>query len=93
MNLETLIANREGTIIDVRTREEFMGGHVVGSINIPLSEIPEKIQELKSMNSPLILCCASGGRSGQACGFLSSQGISCINAGAWTNVNYYQSLH
>ena len=36
-------------IIDVRTREEFMGGHVAGSKNIPLLEILEHEEELKKM--------------------------------------------
>ncbi len=92
MNLEDLIKNNEGTIVDVRTTMEFMGGHVAGSINIPLNEIPERMEELKQLQSPLILCCASGGRSGQAAGYLGSLGLDCINAGSWTNVNYYQSL-
>jgi rhodanese-related sulfurtransferase len=35
------------------------------SINIPLNEIPERVEELKKLNAPLILCCASGNRSGQ----------------------------
>jgi hypothetical protein len=36
-----------------------MGGHVVGSINIALNEIPERIIEIKKLQMPLILCCAS----------------------------------
>ncbi len=76
------------TIIDVRTPEEFLGGHVVGSINIPLNEIPERIDELKNNSSKIVLCCASGGRSGQATQFLSDLDIDCINGGPWTQVNY-----
>ena len=38
-----------GTVIDVRTPAEFMGGHVVGSINIPLQEILEHVEEIKKM--------------------------------------------
>jgi len=58
--------NGKITIVDVRTPGEFMGGHVVGSVNIPLNEIMERLEEIKSMKQPIILCCASGGRSGQA---------------------------
>lgn len=91
MKLETIIKEKKGTIVDVRSPEEFRGGHVVGSINIPLMEIPKRIDELKNMKSPLVLCCASGGRSGQAHGYLAQQGIECFNAGSWLDVNYYQS--
>lgn len=82
------MTNQAKTIVDVRTREEFSGGHVAGSINIPLQEIQQRIGEVKALAQPLILCCASGGRSGQATGYLSSIGIDCENGGSWLDVNY-----
>ena len=82
---------KSGTIIDVRTPTEFNGGNVSGSINIPMQEITSRIEEIKSMKTPLILCCASGGRSGQVHSFLSQQGLECINGGSWLDVNYSQS--
>ncbi len=91
MNIEELIRENKATIVDVRTPGEFSGGHVAGSINIPLQEIQTRLAELKAMSAPLILCCASGGRSGQATNFLSQQGIECYNGGSWLDVNYYQS--
>ncbi|MDG1870540.1 MAG: rhodanese-like domain-containing protein [Flavobacterium sp.] len=78
-------------MIDVRSYGEFMGGHVVDSINIALNEIPERLEEIKNLKIPLILCCASGNRSGQAQQFLSQQGIECYNGGSWLDVNYYKS--
>jgi len=74
-------------IIDVRSEMEFMGGNVAGSINIPLNEVPNRIDEIKSMGNP-ILCCASGGRSGQAVDYLKANGIECENGGGWMEVNY-----
>jgi rhodanese-related sulfurtransferase len=91
MNIEQIIKENQGTIVDVRTYGEFMGGNVADSINIPLNEIPERMEELKNLKAPLILCCASGGRSGQAHHFLSQSGIECYNGGSWLNVNYYKS--
>ena len=75
------------TIIDVRTPAEFMGGHVAGSINIPLSDITTKLDEIKKMNQPIILCCASGGRSGQATQYFKAKGLDCENGGGWMEVN------
>lgn len=91
MNIEKIIKEKQGTIVDVRSPGEFMAGNVKGSINIPLQEIPKRMEELKNMKAPLVLCCASGGRSGQAHGYLSQQGIECFNAGSWLDINYYQS--
>ena len=39
MDSETIIKEKQGTIVDVRTIEEFRGGNVEGLINIPLQEI------------------------------------------------------
>ena len=74
------------TIIDVRSPGEYSGGHAEGSSNIPLQELPTRIEEFRSMAQPLVLCCASGNRSGQATHFLQSQGIACENGGSWQSV-------
>lgn len=79
--------NNETTIVDVRSHGEFQGGNIAGSINIPLDQIPSRIEELKSKEN-LILCCASGNRSGQAVNFLKSNGIDCENGGGWMELNY-----
>lgn len=91
MTVADLIKNNEGTIVDVRTIGEFMGGNVAGSINIPLFDVPTRLEEIKALKQPLILCCASGNRSGQATAFLKAQGVDCYNGGSWLDVNYYQS--
>jgi len=83
---EELIRSGEATIIDVRTPAEFAGGHVAGSVNIPLDEIPFRMDEIKNRKN-IVLCCASGNRSGQATAFLKQNGVNCENAGSWLNVN------
>lgn len=76
------------SIVDVRTPSEFMGGNVVDSINIPIQEIHQRLEEFRVLAQPIILCCASGNRSGQAVTFLKSSGINCENGGSWTDVNF-----
>lgn len=89
MNIEQLVRAKQCTIVDVRSRGEFMGGHVSGSVNIPLQELESKLGEIRTLKQPLVLCCASGNRSGQAQRFLASQGIDCVNGGSWFDVNSY----
>lgn len=78
----------EYTIVDVRTREEFNGGNVAGSINIPLNEVVEREAEIMALQKPVIFCCASGNRSGQATNYFRSKGLDCENGGGWLDVNY-----
>lgn len=91
MTIEKIIKEKQGTIVDVRTPAEFMGGNVAGSINIPLQELGYRLNEVKALKQPLVLCCASGGRSGMAQQMLSQQGVPCYNGGSWLSVNYLQT--
>lgn len=92
MNIKELIKNNACVVVDVRSREEFMSGNVENSVNIPLNEIPDRVEELKQYDKPLVLCCASGGRSAQATGYLTNFGLQCFNAGSWMDVNYFQTF-
>lgn len=74
-------------IIDVRTPGEFSMGHIKGSKNIPLDQIPSQSDKIKKMNKTIILCCASGMRSGQAAGILKQAGVDAHNGGGWSSLN------
>ncbi|NDC82366.1 rhodanese-like domain-containing protein [bacterium] len=76
----------QGTLIDVRTPSEFSEGHHPHAINIPLDQIPLRLAHIKSLKSPLYMCCKSGGRSGSAVEWLSHQGIPSTNVGGWSTV-------
>lgn len=65
-------------IIDVREAGEFAGGHIPGATLFPLGQIPGRSQELDK-NVEYVVVCRSGGRSGLACEWLSSQGFKVKN--------------
>lgn len=69
-------------IVDVRTKGEFKGGHIEGSLNIPLPELNKKLNKLDK-NKKVITCCASGVRSGSAKNILKSSGFEAYNGGSW----------
>ena len=72
-------------VVDVRSPDEFRGGHCNGSINIPLNVLEARFHELDKKQR-IIVCCASGGRSGAALNILKNNGFDqVINAGPWTN--------
>jgi rhodanese-related sulfurtransferase len=77
--------HREGAVcVDVRSAEEFAEGNAPGTINIPLPELGSRLGEL-SKASPVVLCCASGTRSGMAKLLLKKNGYSRVyNIGTWT---------
>jgi len=88
MSIRDLINDENATIVDVRTPGEYISGNVAGSINIPLNEVPSRVDEFKGLSRPIIVCCLSGGRSGQAAAFLSANGVDEVyNGGGWMEVN------
>lgn len=66
----------EGAIIlDVRSPDEYRGGHLEGAMDLPLVAIPATAsQRLRNKQAPLFVYCLSGARSAQACRELTRQG-------------------
>jgi len=73
-------------MVDVRSPAEFAGGHAPGSVNIPLPELDQRMQEL-DRGRWVIVCCASGTRSALARRKLRGRGFDrVLNAGSWRNL-------
>lgn len=69
-------------VVDVRTPPEYAAEHLPGAINIPLDEIASRSGELENSDSPLVLYCNSGRRSGLAVAQLRKAGFAkCVNGG------------
>lgn len=61
--------------IDVRTPEEFVEGHITGSLNIPFEDIGARISSVtQDQDSDIRVYCRSGRRSGVAMDVLKSMG-------------------
>ncbi|WP_017726978.1 rhodanese-like domain-containing protein [Halalkalibacterium ligniniphilum] len=56
---------RKAQLIDVREPREYEGGHILGARNIPLSQLRQRIKEVRP-DQPVYLYCQSGARSRQA---------------------------
>jgi len=81
------IMEKNPHIIDVRSPAEFRSGHVEGSQNIPLNQINNHVNRLSKKRVPIVLCCASGMRSGRATRILRKHGLEVYNGGGWQQVN------
>lgn len=71
------------TCVDVRSAAEFSNGNAPGTINIPLQELATRLSEIPK-SAPVVLCCASGTRSGMAKRLLKKNGYQEVhNIGTW----------
>jgi rhodanese-related sulfurtransferase len=83
VNHHELLANG-AILIDVRTPAEFKQGNAKGSKNVPLDTIAGKAKKIEQLNKPVVLCCRSGMRSGQATAILKRKGLTEVyNGGPW----------
>jgi rhodanese-related sulfurtransferase len=79
----------ELTVIDVRTPAEYASGHLPGALNIPLDHVRRALPEIRhaAEHGDVLVVCASGVRSENACKLLSEQGIPTATlaggTGAW----------
>ena len=70
---------KSGTVLlDVRTEEEYITGHIPTSILIPLDELEYRLDELQDKSQNIIVYCKSGRRSKIACDILIQAGYSNI---------------
>lgn len=79
-NLHQKLAPNE-VILDVRGPDEFAAGHIAQALNIPVTEVALKAQELKKYNKVYIHC-KRGGRAKAAYETLIAQGLTnlvCIH--------------
>jgi len=80
-----LVANG-AMIVDVRSKGEYQGGHIKGSVNIPLQTLQDNLSKLKK-DKTIITCCASGMRSATAKNILQSYGFEHVhNGGGWMSL-------
>jgi rhodanese-related sulfurtransferase len=85
VNYQQLV--KEGAVIvDVRSPGEFQGGHIKGSINVPLQSIQSSLGKIPK-NKTVITCCASGMRSASTKSILKSAGyVDVHNGGGWMSL-------
>lgn len=70
-------------VIDVREPDEYEDGHVPGAQLIPLTTVPDRIDEVPA-DGTLYVICAKGGRSLRAAEFYRSQGLEAVNVAGGT---------
>ena len=71
---EQLATSAPPVILDVRTPREWHSKHIAGSLNVPLNQLPGRVQEIPRQ-TPLVLHCQSGYRSAIAASLLERYGI------------------
>lgn len=70
---QLLSENNPPVVLDVRAEKEWLGGHIQGSLNIPLPHLADRLDEVPA-NSHVVVHCEGGYRSAIACSLLAQAG-------------------
>ena len=78
----TLLINRENAqVIDLRKSDDYAGGHLPDSRNIPVEQFETRTDEIDQLkDAPLILVCQNGTRSASVCKQLEKRGLGQVNS-------------
>jgi metal-sulfur cluster biosynthetic enzyme/rhodanese-related sulfurtransferase len=61
-------------VLDVRTEAEFASGHIPRASLVPVDELEDRLADLPPRDTRMLVTCAAGGRSLQACRTLAEHG-------------------
>ena len=80
--------NKDAQFIDVRTKEEYAGGHAPNAVNFPLDTLASDLGKLDK-SKPVYVICQSGRRSKEGAKILSEAGFKQVfsiegGTSAWT---------
>jgi rhodanese-related sulfurtransferase len=75
-------------ILDVRSMEEYLQGHIPGATLIPIDQLESRHKEIPAGHEKIVVHCAAGGRSVAACQILAAKGFTDLynmpeGMGAW----------
>ncbi|TWG91539.1 rhodanese-related sulfurtransferase [Nocardioides sp. J9] len=70
-------------VVDVRETSEYADGHVPGARNIPMGQLPGRLDEL-DRSAVVHVVCASGNRSSAMTDVLVAQGFDAVNVAGGT---------
>ncbi len=74
-----IINHEDGVVLDVREDKEFVDGHILDSLHIPLGKLPNRLEELANLREKsIIVSCRSGHRSATACARLRKAGFASV---------------
>ncbi len=72
--VKTCVETPGAVLLDVRNADEYVAGHIPGSVNLPLSEIKSAEDWFPDTDTPLFVYCLSGARSSKAIAALGEMG-------------------
>jgi phage shock protein E len=72
------LVEQGAALIDVRTPGEYRSGHIEGAVNIPVHDLPSRLEALGPKDRPIVVYCHSGVRASRAQRLLRQHGFVAV---------------
>lgn len=79
--LGLFVNNQNAKLIDIRPAAKFATGYIQGSQNIPFTELPKRLEELKAITTPIIVVCEMGMQAGTAVALIGKPDVYRLEGG------------
>lgn len=71
-----LINHHKATVVDIRSKEMFLAGHIAGAVSLPASEAASQLKKIEKLKAnPVIITCGAGTESPKIADLLTQQGF------------------
>ena len=85
--MHDIVNDPETHLIDVRSPAELLEMAIDRAVNIPMDEVPERINDFKEMSGDIVVFCRSGARSESVKQFLIQNGVkNVVNGGGVADI-------
>lgn len=90
--ISDIIKDPASHLVDVRSPAEVEEINIAGAENIPMDEVPERIEHFKNLDGDIVVFCRSGARSESVMQYLKQNGVlNVVNGGGYADVQNHLS--
>ena len=79
--LGMMVNSQNAQLIDIRAKKKFITGYIQGSRNIPFTQLKESLEEVRAIESPVIIICDMGAQAGAAVQMIGKDNVYRLDGG------------
>ena len=79
--LGMMVNSQNAQLIDIRAKKKFSTGYIQGSRNIPFTELKERLEEIRTIEQPIIIICDMGVQAGAAIQMIGKDSVYRLEGG------------
>lgn len=79
--LGMMVNSQNAQLIDIRAKKKFTTGYIQGSRNIPFTQLKDELEDIRAIESPVIIICDIGVQAGAAVQLIGKDNVFRLEGG------------